>query len=463
MNTLESVIMLQKGSLITVMRIQMPEKVKKIIETLTKAGYEAYAVGGCVRDSLLGRRPDDWDITTSATPQQVKALFRRTIDTGIQHGTVTVMLEREGFEVTTYRIDGEYEDSRHPRTVAFTASLEEDLKRRDFTINAMAYNDTDGLIDRFGGMEDIRQGVIRAVGNPQERFEEDALRIMRAVRFGAQLNYRIEENTKAAITRLAKSLAHISAERIQTELIKLLLSDHPEHMRILYEMGITAVILPEFDRIMITEQKNPHHCYSVGEHTIEALQKIEADKVKRLAILFHDMGKPDTRTVDEDGVEHFHGHAGVSEKIADSVLRRLKFDLDTICKVKKIVRFHDYRPELSEASVRRGMSRIGVDIFAYLFEVQRADILAQSAYGQREKLEAVCRMEQLYQQILDKQQCISLKDLAVKGDDLIALGMKPGKVLGEVLQGLLEWVLEHPQDNQKEILTALPIVAKYLP
>ena len=274
--------------------IQLPEKVKFIINTIMEAGYEAYAVGGCIRDSILGRIPDDWDITTSATPCQVKELFGRTIDTGLKHGTVTVMLDKEGFEVTTYRIDGVYEDNRHPKEVTFTASLIEDLKRRDFTINAMAYNDTVGLVDAFGGMEDIERKVIRCVGNPRERFMEDALRIMRAVRFSAQLGYQIEAETKEAIKELSQNLAHISAERIQTELVKLVISPHPEKLKVACETGITKVILPEFDVCMATEQNNPHHCYNVGEHILKSMEKIRPEKVLRLAMLFHDIGKPES-------------------------------------------------------------------------------------------------------------------------------------------------------------------------
>ena len=239
-------------------RIVLPEKVKYIIETITKAGYEAYAVGGCVRDCLLGRRPDDWDITTSASPWQVKALFRRTIDTGIKHGTVTVMLEEEGFEVTTYRIDGEYADSRHPSEVIFTPNLLEDLRRRDFTINAMAYNETGGLVDEFGGMDDIKRQMIRCVGSPKERFGEDALRMMRAVRFSAQLGYRIEEETASSIRRLAPNLKNISAERIQAELTKLVTSGHPEYLETAYETGITKIVMPEFDRCMETPAGRHH-------------------------------------------------------------------------------------------------------------------------------------------------------------------------------------------------------------
>lgn len=443
------------------MTIQLPENVNYIIKKLEAAGYEAFAVGGCIRDSILGKEPDDWDITTSARPEQVKPLFRRTIDTGIQHGTVTVMLEREGFEVTTYRIDGEYEDGRHPKEVLFTGKLEEDLQRRDFTINAMAYNDRTGIVDCFGGAVDMRRSIVRAVGNPKERFAEDALRMMRAVRFAAQLDYKIEEETRAAILKLAGNLSHISAERIQTEFVKLLVSAHPEQVRTLYETGITAVILPEWDAMMRTEQNNPHHCYSVGEHTLHALEHTPADKVKRLAVLFHDMGKPAVKSTDGMGCDHFHGHAEVSRDMAGRVLRRLKFDNDTIDKVTRIVLWHDYKPELTAVSVRRGIHKIGEDIFAALFDIQKADILAQSTLQRVEKLRALYRMEEIYRDILEENQCLSLKNMAVTGSDLIALGMKPGKELGEVLQTLLEWVLEHPEDNRKEVLAAHPAVTEH--
>ena len=285
--------------------IKLPEKVKYIIETITEAGFEAYAVGGCVRDSVLGREPDDWDITTSASPYQIKELFPRTVDTGIQHGTVTVMLDKDGYEVTTYRIDGVYEDGRHPREVTFTPDLKEDLKRRDFTMNAMAYNGKTGLIDIFDGRKDMENRIIRCVGDPEERFREDALRMMRAVRFSAQLGYEIEAATETAITHLAENLKKISAERIQVELLKLLCAPYPGRIRSAYELGITKIILPEFDSCMETAQNNPHHCYTVGEHSIRAMEAVEPDKCLRLAMLFHDIGKPVTKTTDQEGIDHF--------------------------------------------------------------------------------------------------------------------------------------------------------------
>ena len=432
--------------------IQLPEKVKRIIQTITDAGYEAYAVGGCIRDSILGREPDDWDITTSAMPYQVKELFPRTIDTGILHGTVTVMLDKEGFEVTTYRIDGEYEDSRHPREVTFTPSLIEDLKRRDFTINAMTYNDEAGLVDIFDGMRDIEKGLIRCVGNPMERFTEDALRMMRAVRFSAQLGYEIEEQTCKAIRQLAPNLCHISAERIQAELVKLVISPHPENLRIAWETGITAVILPEFNDCMKTQQHNPHHCYSVGEHTLKAMEAIRADKVLRLTMLFHDIGKPEKLITDEKGIDHFYGHPALSEEMSRNILRRLKFDNHTIHLVSRLVRYHDYKVEPIQRNVRRAIMKVGEDIFPYLFEVKQADIDAQSDHLRQEKLKNLEDVRRIYEQIIEEQQCVSLKTLAVTGKDLIEAGMKPGKELGEVLQRLLDFVVEDPSRNKKELL-----------
>ena len=436
-------------------RICLPRKVEDIIDRIQAAGHEAYAVGGCVRDSVLGKEPDDWDITTSAKPEEVKKLFDRTIDTGIQHGTVTVMLGKEGFEVTTYRIDGKYEDSRHPKDVTFTINLKEDLRRRDFTINAMAYNPKDGLIDLYEGMQDIERGLIRCVGDAKERFTEDALRMMRAVRFSAQLGYTIEEKTKAAVRELAPSIQNISAERIQTELVKLMVSAHPDYLRTAYETGITGQILPEFDVCMKTEQNNPHHCYSVGEHILHTLSYVEANKALRLAMLLHDIGKPSTLTVDEEGITHNHGHADAGEKMAAAILKRLKFDNDTIDKVRRLVRYHDLKIENNAKSVRRAVNYIGEDIFPLLFSVKYADIMAQSAYLREEKLSELEKLKSVYDRVIAEKDCLSLKDLAVTGSDLIAVGMKPGREIGLTLHKLLEVVLEEPEHNHKEYLLSL--------
>lgn len=435
-------------------RIHMPDKVKQILQTITDSGYEAYAVGGCIRDSILGRTPDDWDITTSAKPEQVKQMFRRTVDTGIAHGTVTVMLDREGFEVTTYRIDGKYKDGRHPEEVIFTPSLEEDLKRRDFTINAMAYNEQSGLVDLFHGLQDMEKGVIRCVGNARERFTEDALRIMRAIRFSAQLGYEIEEETKKAIEELAYSLNRISAERIQVELIKLITSPHPEALKTVCDTGVASVILPELQAAMETPQKHPHHCYSVGEHILHSMQQIEGKKELRLAMLFHDIGKPRCLTVDKDGITHFHGHARVSADMAREIMKRLKFDNDTMNTVCRLVLYHDYGNGLEPGRriVRRAMHKIGADLFPMLFLVKRADILAQSETFKEEKLALLARWQEVYESIVAEKECVSLKGLAVTGSDLIAMGMRPGRELGAVLHQLLELVLDDPAMNDRERL-----------
>lgn len=431
------------------MKIELPRKVVLIIKNLQRHGYDAYAVGGCVRDSILNRKPEDWDITTSAKPEQVKRIFRCTVDTGIEHGTVTVLIGKDGFEVTTYRVDGLYEDGRHPKEVTFTSRLEEDLKRRDFTINAMAYNDDERLVDAFGGMRDLNYHLIRCVGDPKERFSEDALRILRAVRFSAQLAFPIEPETAEAIKSLAPNLEKISAERIQAELVKLLVSDHPERIQDACELGITKVVLPEWDDMVGVKQNTPHHKYDVAAHTVHALQNVKNDKVLRLTMLFHDMGKPVMKTTDENGRDHFKGHAIASEQIAKTVMKRLKFDNDTIRKVTKLVAYHDYRMEPTGANVRRAMHEIGVELFPYYLAVRLADTKAQSSYERRGKLENIIQIRELYRNALRNKECVTLKDLAVTGTDLINLGIAPGKELGTLLNELLDMVIEDPAWNQK--------------
>lgn len=435
------------------MKIIMPDNANRIIHTLQKAGYEAYIVGGCVRDAILGRVPGDWDITTSAKPEEVKALFRRTIDTGIEHGTVTVMFDKEGYEVTTYRVDGRYEDHRRPSSVTFTASLLEDMKRRDFTINAMAYNETEGIIDHFDGMKDLGRRVIRCVGEPKERFDEDALRILRALRFSAQLDFTIDEKTQEAIQNQAQFLKDISAERIHVELTKLLVSAHPERLRTAYELGVTAVVLPEFDVMMKTEQKNDHHLYTVGEHTLRVMQEVSATETLRWAALLHDVAKPITKTSDERG-DHFYEHNRVGVDVANRILLRLKFDNFTRNRVKRLVLWHDYgvgeKPALR--SFRKSLSKMGPDLFEEYINIKRADILAQSNYMREEKLANQELLKDYYKTIMEQKQCLQLKDLAVCGKDLIDAGMKPGKELGETLNYLLEFVLEEPELNEREKL-----------
>jgi len=448
------------------MNIQVPEKVNKIIETLLAHGHEAYAVGGCVRDSLLGREADDWDITTSASPYEVKELFRRTIDTGIQHGTVTIMLDKEGFEVTTYRIDGEYEDGRHPKEVLFTKNLEEDLKRRDFTINAMAYNEQTGMVDIFGGVKDLEDKIIRCVGVAGDRFDEDALRIMRAFRFSAQLGFSIEENTKIAAAERAENLKKISAERIRVELTKLLLSNHPDRLLWMQQNGITKVVLPEFDAMLATEQKNSNHLYNVGEHTLKVLGQIGTEgewskkelQVLRFAALLHDVAKPEVQVTDGQGEQHFPKHGEAGAKKAKEIMRRLKFDNETTDLVVRLVSAHEQyisitgSNEENLAAMRHMMHRLGPDLMDYLWELQRADILSQNPASLERKMFILNETKKLHREVVERNDCVLLKQLAINGKDLIELGAAPGKQLGEILERLLQEVLDAPELNQKDIL-----------
>lgn len=459
------------------MKINIPAGARYIINELTGHGYEAYIVGGCVRDSLLGKKPNDWDITTSATPMQVKEIFHRTVDTGIQHGTVTVLVDRKysgnpehtpgqdgvqhtdyAYEVTTYRVDGKYEDHRRPKEVAFTVSLEEDLKRRDFTINAMAYNDAQGIIDIFGGQEDLKDGVIRCVGSPAERFGEDALRILRAVRFAAQLGFKIDAGTRTAMREQGKFLRDISAERIQVELTKLLVSEHPDMLVEAYELGLTRVFLPEFDRMMETKQNNPYHKYTVGIHTVKVMEHVPGTMILRYAALLHDVGKPDTKHTGDDGIDHFYGHQKKSAEMAHVILRRLKLDNHTIDAVCNLVLNHDYGISgdgLGIKSFRRFLGSLGKDNFEDFITLRKADMAGQSDYKLEARSRAVSEMEQMYRVIEEEQQCLRISDLAIGGRDLIELGMKPGRDIGNMLNMLLERVLDEPEQNSREQLLQL--------
>lgn len=383
----------------------IPEAVNEILQQLNHHGFEAFAVGGCVRDMLLGKIPKDWDITTSASPWQVKEIFRRTIDTGIQHGTVTVMINDAGYEVTTYRIDGEYQDGRHPKEVIFTSDLKEDLCRRDFTINAMAYSDKTGIVDEFGGMEDLKNGIIRCVGNPLDRFREDALRILRAVRFSAQLGFSIESNTMSAIAQIASNLIKISKERIQMELTKLLLSDHPEQMEMVYETGISPYISEAFHQIN-------HKMFGV----VPALPR---QKHIRWAVFLKDEA-PDK---------------------AEEVLKDLKMDNDTISRVHTLVSWIPHLIPEEKAKIRRIMSRMEPQLFDDLLKIKKE--IGRENAG---------KLMELTEEIRKNGDCIYLKDLAVTGKDLLETGMKPGKQVGAVLSRLLDDVLEEPGQNQRDIL-----------
>lgn len=413
------------------MRIQIPSHVEYIIGKLNQNGYEAFAVGGCVRDTLLGRTPGDWDITTSARPEQVKALFRRTIDTGIQHGTVTVMLDRTGYEVTTYRIDGEYEDGRHPRQVEFTSDLLEDLKRRDFTINAMAYSHETGIVDAFGGMEDLEKRVIRCVGEPMERFEEDALRILRAIRFSAQLDFSIEEKTREAITRIAPNLAKVSRERVQMELTKLLCSDHPEQIRQVYETGISRYVSEEFS--------------CLPWEKAEISPALPKEKYVRWAAFLRcacpmeqDSWQTDLSCEKAAG-KNFCEEREKAVRAGGRILRDLKLDNETIGRVKTLTSWCGEKLLPEAPSVRRAMSKMEPEVWDALVELNQ--------YGD----EILC----LTKEIRAAGDCLDLKHLAVNGRDLMSAGVRPGKDMGEILNRMLQEVLERPENNQKEILMSM--------
>ena len=392
-------------------KIQVPEAARRIIEQLNTSGFEAYVVGGCVRDSLLGRQPEDWDITTSAKPEQVKEIFNRTVDTGIQHGTVTVLIDHEGYEVTTYRIDGEYEDGRHPKSVEFTGNLLEDLKRRDFTINAMAYSDREGLVDAFDGVKDLEGRVIRCVGNPLDRFTEDALRILRAIRFSAQLGFDMEAETRAAISVIAPNMAKVSKERIQVELTKLLLSDHPGRLKDVYENGIGPYISKHFE--------------AAGKQPFESERFTELLPVKHMRWSgFLRLEQP------EDAVR---------------ILKELKLDNDTIYQTKTLVSLWKTEISAHKPAIRQVMSTLSPELFKDLLWFQK--VFCPPSYKNR--LEKV---EQYSEEILRAGDCIRLKDMAVTGRELIDAGMKPGPEMGTVLNRLFQLVLEKPECNNREYL-----------
>lgn len=433
-------------------KIDMPDYARKIIDRLMENGYEAYLVGGCVRDSLIGKTPNDWDITTSALPNTVKKLFNRTIDTGLKHGTVTILMDRHPIEVTTYRIDGEYEDNRRPSTVEFTNNLVEDLKRRDFTINAMAYNHKTGLVDAFNGIDDLEKRVIRCVGNPYERFNEDALRMLRAIRFSAQLGYTIDEKTRKDILKCSSLIKNVSMERIQVELNKTLTSDNPKIFMETYELKLMEHIIPEFIPCIGNSQNHPYHSYDIGEHIIRSVSMIKPDKTLRWTMLLHDIGKPMAKTTDESGVDHFYGHEKISADMALSILKRLKFDNNTINKVVILIKYHDITIRNSHKCIRRILKKIGHELFYDYLLVKKADIMSQNPDKLDDGLTMITHAKKIYEDIKANDQCISLKQLELNGRDLIDMGIAKGPEIGIILNKLLDIVIEEPNKNDKEQL-----------
>lgn len=407
-------------------RINLPDDVRRIIKTIEDNGYEAYAVGGCVRDSILGRNPDDWDITTSARPEQIKSFFKKTIDTGIKHGTVTVMMNHTGYEVTTYRIDGEYKDGRHPESVEFSAKLVDDLKRRDFTINAMAYNESNGFVDEFNGIEDLNNHVIRCVGNPIERFSEDALRMMRAIRFSAQLGFDIDSKTYAAIVELAPAIRQVSMERVQVELAKTIMSDNPFYVKQYEQTGLLRENLSYMDEILSGK---------LVKNAMAMLKYTPKSTVLRYAAIFN-MGEPDR---------------------VKAELKALKLDNYTVDTVTKLVAYSKDTIEENEPAVREAVHKYGKELLALMFENEEArintkeEIVGISLSSQRLHLN---RIKKMYEDIISRGDCISVKDLDITGNDLMEYGLS-GVQIGKTLNELLHIVIENPKLNEKSTLLAM--------
>ena len=436
--------------------MDLPERIEYILAALSAAGFSAYAVGGCVRDSLAGREPHDWDVCTAARPGEVHAVFagRDVRDTGLKHGTVTLVLDGEPCELTTFRVDGAYSDSRRPDSVAFTDDVRRDLARRDFTMNAMAYSPAEGLVDPFGGAEDLRKGLIRCVGEPRERFSEDALRILRALRFAARFGYAVEARTDAALRALAPTLQRIAPERVKSELDGLLTGAHAASVLRAYP-DVPGVPIPELLPCVGFDQRSPWHIYDVWEHTVRAVGAAPGDPLLRWTMLFHDLGKPLTFTLDDAGTGHFYGHAKVSAGIADGIMERLRFSNEERAVISELVRRHDGVIEPEKKIVRRMLGRIGRAQFDRLLEVKRADNLAQAPALAGPRLAALGHLRALADEIEAGGECTDLHRLAVNGRDLTALGWAPGPALGAELRRLLDIVLDDPEKNDRDVLLSL--------
>lgn len=436
------------------MDFKIAEGAEFILNKLNNCGYEAYVVGGCVRDIFLGRSINDWDICTSAKPTEVMKIFsgEKVIPTGLKHGTVTIVLDGEQYEVTTYRIDGEYFDSRRPESVDFTDDIAEDLKRRDFTINAMAYSLSTGLVDLFGGCEDLKKGVIKCVGNPKKRFSEDALRILRAWRFSCQLGFKIDESTLLAAYELRDNIKNISSERIMSELVKAIQSTANFVEGVSADSRFLEMVIPEWSKTHIP-QNNPHHIYNVDKHILKALEYTadSDDLTVKLAVLLHDIGKPYCYTEDENGIGHFYGHSKKSAVLAENILKRLRFDNSTADNVTELILYHDTEIKAESKYIKRWLGRIGEEQLKRLIFLKQADASGQSGeYAYR--IDELTDMMDLIDEIVNSGQCITVKDLAVNGRDLIDIGYSQGKGLGEVLAKMLECVISDKIENDREKL-----------
>ena len=434
------------------MTLVISDGAKKILERLNNKGYSAYVVGGAVRDLIMGKTPHDYDISTDASPDTVKALFSKTVDTGIKHGTVTVIENNIAYEITTFRRDGEYSDGRHPEDVEFVKNPRTDCLRRDFTINAMMYNPKTGIMDYFCGKRDINKKIIRCVGTAEIRFKEDALRMLRAIRFKAQLGFEIEEKTAQAIKKCAVLIKKVSRERIVEEMNKILLSDNPDSFRDMHNLGILKFIIPELDRCFGEEQRNKYHIYDVGEHIMHTVMNTPKDLVLRWAALLHDTGKPCCSSVDANGIIHFYGHHRESRRITVDVLHKYRMDSNTIRDIAMLVENHDYRVEPNLTAVKKMMAKTGAELFEKLLILQKADNTAKNPAHLPEKLKRINSGLNIYREVLASKQPYRISELVVNGRDLMEIGYRQGREIGDTLKALLDEVIIKPELNNRQYL-----------
>ncbi|MBE6836801.1 MAG: HD domain-containing protein [Ruminococcus sp.] len=431
----------------------LPLYIKTAVFYLEKAGFEAYAVGGCVRDSILMKNPNDWDLCTNALPEEICEVFKdfHVIETGLKHGTVTVRIEHNSIEITTFRADGEYADHRRPTGVSFVKSLTEDLSRRDFTVNALAFSEGKGIIDLFDGKSDLENKIIRCVGDAKKRFEEDALRILRALRFSACLGFEIEEETSEAIFGKVHLLKEISGERIREELLKMLCGVNAESVLLKYR-EIIGVIIPEMKETFDFKQVNPHHCYDVYSHIVKSVSCLEGDGVLKMVMLLHDIGKPETVTIDEKGESHFKMHPTVSCELSRGILNRLKFDNKSKDKILNHISEHDNRFPAVRKSVRRFIAKHGFDFFFEHLQIRLADTLAQSGYKREEKLYELSEKKRIGQELLNEKASLDIKSLEIDGRILMNEGYLEGRLLGEIIKDCFEAVVDERIKNEKRVL-----------
>ncbi len=431
--------------------ILAPEQVKAALHRLHENGFAAYAVGGCVRDSLLGKTPLDWDITTDARPEETERVFAdcRLIETGLQHGTVTVLSDGMPLEITTFRVDGDYLDARHPESVSFTRNLKADLLRRDFTVNTLCWNEQDGVVDLCGGLADLQNGILRAVGDPDCRFSEDALRILRGIRFASVLGFTIEAETAESILRNRQLLSKVAAERIRVEFSKLLCGKNAAAVLDRYR-EVIAVFIPEVRALFDCPQNTVYHCFDVYRHTLAALENTEPTEKMRLCMFFHDFGKPFCRKTDQNGTDHFKGHQKVGAEIVAPILKRLRYDNSTVKDVTGWIAIHDLKSPKTKIEAKQLLSKIGVDNYRALIKIKCADNRGKAQpHAIDEKLR---RMEDFLSEILENHECYDLRSLAVNGDDLKAAGIPDGKAIRDALNGLLELVITEQCENEKDAL-----------